>query len=45
MFLQNKRESTKSIQEVPRNDKGRYDEKDMKWVTNDELVLCLRFSP
>lgn len=44
VFLQNKRGSTKSIQEVPRNDKGRYDEKDMKWVTNDELVVCLRFS-
>lgn len=44
MFLQNKRGSSKSIQEVPRNDKGRYDEKDMKWVTNDELVVCLRFS-
>ena len=45
VFLQNKRGSTKSIQEVPRNDKGRYDEKDMKWVMNDELVVCLRFSP
>ena len=44
VFLHNKRGSTKSIQEVPRNDKGRYDEKDMKWVTNDELVVCLRFS-
>lgn len=43
VFLQNKRGSIKNIKEVPRNDKGRYDEKDMKWITNYELVVCLRF--